>query len=334
VIGRRIGPYRITAALGRGAMGEVYRALDTGLEREVAIKVLPAHVVDDAERLARFEREAKLLASLAHPNIAVVHGLLEHDGGRALAMELVEGESLEDRLAQSLVPLDEALAIALQLASAIEAAHEQGIVHRDLKPGNVLLAADGTVKVIDFGIAKSIEGAGPPLRGARAASPDDQPPGGEFAGTRHGRVLGTAGYMSPEQAAGLPVDKRTDLWSFGVVLCEMLSGRRLAGGEGAPESIEWLFHREIDLAAAPAPVLEGLHRLVARCLEREPRQRLRDAGEARIALERISGWLADPASLDSVAVRRPVAAGALLAALGLGVALGWLLRASVARGRR
>jgi serine/threonine protein kinase len=334
MIGRRLGPYRITAALGRGAMGEVFRALDTELEREVAIKVLPRRLADDAERLARFEREAKLLASLAHPNVAVVHGLLELDGARALAMELVEGESLENRLAGSLVPLEEAVAIALQLAAAIEAAHEQGIVHRDLKPGNVLLAADGTVKVIDFGIAKSLEDADPPRPEARAASDGADPRGDGFPGTRHGRVLGTAGYMSPEQAAGRPVDKRTDLWSFGVVLYEMLSGRRLAGGEGAPASIEWLFHRETDLDAVPAPVLEGLHHLVGRCLEREPRQRLRDAGEARIELERFSAWLDDPASLDSVAVRRPVAAGALLAALGAGVALGWLLRAAVAPTRR
>jgi len=334
MIGRRLGPYRITASLGRGAMGEVYRATDTELEREVAIKVLPARVVDDVERLARFEREAKLLASLSHPNVAVVHGLLDQDGVRALSMELVEGESLEDRLAGALVPLAESVAIALQLASAIEAAHEQGIVHRDLKPGNVLLAADGAVKVIDFGIAKSIEAVGPALPEAATAASGDRSLDDGFPGTRHGRVLGTAGYMSPEQAAGRPVDKRTDLWSFGVVLYEMLSGRRLAGGEGAPDSIEWLFHREIDLDAVPAPVLAGLHRIVARCLEREPRQRLRDAGEARIELERISAWLDDPESFDSVAVRRPVAAGALVVALGAGVALGWLLRAAVASARR
>jgi serine/threonine-protein kinase len=334
MIGLRLGPYRITASLGRGAMGEVYRATDTELEREVAIKVLPPRVADDAERLARFEREAKLLASLAHPNVAVVHGLFESDGVRALAMELVEGESLEDRLAGALLPLEQSVAVALQLASAIEAAHEQGIVHRDLKPGNVLLAADGTVKVIDFGIAKSLEPSGPALPAADEATSGDGSPGDGFPGTRHGRVLGTAGYMSPEQAAGLPVDKRTDLWSFGVVLYEMLSGRRLAGGDGAPDSIEWLFHREVDLDAVPAPVLEGLHHLVGRCLEREPRQRLRDAGEARIELERISAWLDDPARLDSVAVRRPVAAGALLVALGAGVALGWLLRAAVAPDRR
>jgi serine/threonine protein kinase len=329
MIGRRLGPYRITASLGRGAMGEVYRALDTELEREVAIKVLPPHVVDDAERLARFEREAKLLASLSHPNIAVVHGLLDDDGVRALAMELIDGENLENRLAGSRLPLEESLAIALQLAGAIEAAHEQGVVHRDLKPGNVLLTADGSVKVIDFGIAKSLDASGPPLPAGGAAVTGDG-----FTGTQHGRVLGTAGYMSPEQAAGLPVDKRTDLWSFGVVLCEMLSGRRRAGGDGAPPSVDWLFHREIDLDALPQDLPGDLLRLVRRCLEPEPRQRLRDAGEARIELERLLGRLRDPASAGAIAVRRPVAAGALAIVLGAGVVLGWLLRGAVAPRRR
>lgn len=330
MIGRRLGPYEITASLGRGAMGEVYRAFDTRLEREVAIKVLPARVADDPERLARFEREARILASLSHPNVAAVHGLLDRDGVRALVMELVEGESLETRLEGAPPPLGESVAIALQLAMALEAAHEQGIVHRDLKPGNVLLTADGIAKVVDFGIAKSVDEIGPPVPPVTRSAGAPEP----FAGTRHGDVLGTAGYMPPEQAAGLPVDKRADLWAFGVVLYEMLSGRRLAGGDAAPETVDWLFHREIDLDATPAPILDRLLRLVGRCLERDPRQRLRDAGEARIELERIRGWLDDPASIDAVAVRRPHAAGALAAALAAGVVLGWLLHGALARPRR
>jgi serine/threonine protein kinase len=226
--GTRFGPYEITAPIGVGGMGEVYRATDTKLKRQVAIKVLPASVAGDAERLARSQREAEVLASLNHPNIAAIYGLEEADGVNALVMELVEGPTLADRIAQGAIPLDDALPIAKQIAEALEAAHEQGIIHRDLKPANVKVRPDGTVKVLDFGLAKAMD-AGPStsLRAGRVGgnnvtqSPTITTP----AMTAAGMILGTAAYMSPEQARGKPVDKRTDIWAFGCVLFEMLTGK-------------------------------------------------------------------------------------------------------------
>src|SRR5262245_19414270 len=221
--GTRLGPYEVTAQLGEGGMGEVWRATDTNLGRQVAIKVLPDAFAQDRDRLARFEREAKTLAALNHPNIASVHGLEKSDGAYALVMELVEGPTLADRLAKGAMPIDEALAIAKQIADAIEAAHEQGIIHRDLKPANVKVREDGTVKVLDFGLAKAV--------GAASGSTDisRSPTITSPAVTQMGVVLGTAAYMSPEQARSRPVDKRADIWAFGCVFYEMVTGRRLFG---------------------------------------------------------------------------------------------------------
>jgi eukaryotic-like serine/threonine-protein kinase len=218
--GTRLGPYEITAQIGVGGMGEVWCATDTNLGRQVAIKILPDAFAYDPDRLARFEREAKTLASLNHPNIAIIHGLEKADGIRALVMELVEGPTLADRIAQGPIPLDEALPIAKQIAEALEAAHEQVIIHRDLKPANIKLRPDGTVKVLDFGLAKALETAPHPSDASQ--SPTITSP----AMTRMGVILGTAAYMSPEQARGKPVDKRADIWAFGCVLYEMLTGRR------------------------------------------------------------------------------------------------------------
>ena len=223
--GSRLGPYEIVSLIGAGGMGEVYRARDTRLDRDVAIKVLPEPFVSDGERVARFQREAKTLASLNHPNIGSIYGLEEADGVRALVMELVEGPTLADRIAEGHIPIDEALPIAKQIADALEAAHEQGIIHRDLKPANVKVRADGRVKVLDFGLAKAIE----PATSSSAAL--TQSPTLSVAATKAGVILGTAAYMAPEQARGKTVDKRADIWAFGCVLFEMLTGRRAFAGE-------------------------------------------------------------------------------------------------------
>jgi serine/threonine-protein kinase len=222
--GTRFGPYEIAGAIGAGGMGEVYRARDTKLGREVAIKTLPSALAREPDRLARFEREAKLLATLNHAHIASIYGLDEHDGTLYLAMELIEGESLEQKLALGALPVDEALRLALQIALGLEAAHEKGVIHRDLKPANVMITRDGAVKILDFGLAKAF--STDPLESTPAHSPTLS-----VAMTQQGFILGTAGYMSPEQASGQPTDQRADVWSFGVVLYEMLTGAPLFSGE-------------------------------------------------------------------------------------------------------
>jgi serine/threonine protein kinase/Tol biopolymer transport system component len=285
--GTRLGPYEILAPLGAGGMGEVYRAADTKLGREVAIKVLPSEVAWDPERLARFEREARLLASLNHPNIAQVYGfesttLPDGSTGHFLAMELVEGEDLAERLKRGAIPVDETIELARQVAEALEEAHEKGIVHRDLKPANTKVTPDGKVKVLDFGLAKAWAGDG-----AVRASVEDrsQSPTLARTGTQVGVILGTAGYMSPEQARGRPVDRRADIWAFGVVLYEMLSGRRLFEGETVTDVLASVVKDPIDWGVLPEDVPAPLRSLLERCLERDPRKRLRDIGDARIELE-------------------------------------------------
>ena len=264
LIGQSLSHYRVTAAIGAGGMGEVYRATDTRLGRDVAIKVLPAAVVNDPERLARFRREAHLLASLNHPNIAAIYGLEEADGTPFLALELVDGEDLKDRLRRGAIPLDEALEIATQVAEALEEAHNRGIVHRDLKPANVKLATTGRVKVLDFGLAKAwsaSSGSGP------SSTPEvTQSPTLAYSGTLAGVVLGTAAYMAPEQARGKGVDKRADVWAFGVVLWEMLTGRTMFVGETVTDVIAAVVTHDPDLSALPADTPPSVRRLVVRCL--------------------------------------------------------------------
>ena len=238
--GTRLGIYEITAPIGEGAMGQVYRATDTTLSRQVAIKILPDAFACDSERVARFEREAKTLASLNHPNIAAIYGFEKSTGLHALVMELVEGDDLSQRITKGAIKVDEALSIAKQIAEALEAAHEQGIIHRDLKPANIKVRADGAVKVLDFGLAKAIEPTGASLSASQ--SPTITP-----AMTQSGIILGTAIYMSPEQARGKPVDKRTDIWAFGCVLYEMLTGRRAFRGETLPDTIVAILEREAGL---------------------------------------------------------------------------------------
>ncbi len=281
--GTRLGPYEIVAPLGAGGMGEVYRARDTKLNRDVALKVLLPAVANDPDRLARFSREAQVLASLNHPNIAHIHGLEEAEGVTALVLELVEGEDLSQRIARGAIPLDEALPIAKQIAEALEAAHEQGIIHRDLKPANIKVRADGTVKVLDFGLAKAIE-QGSGLRAEGSANAMNSPTLSMHA-TQAGIILGTAAYMSPEQAAGKAVDKRSDLWAFGVVLLEMLTGRQAFGGETTSHVLAAVLKDEPDWITLPAATPAAIRRLLRRCLEKDRKRRLADAADAKLEID-------------------------------------------------
>jgi eukaryotic-like serine/threonine-protein kinase len=300
-------------------MGVVYLGRDTRLDRAVAIKVLPDQLARDPERLARFEREARLLASLTHPNIAGIYGLEDADGVRFLVLEYVEGDTLAQRLQRGALPIDETLDVGCQIAHALEAAHEAGIVHRDLKPGNVKLTPGGAVKVLDFGLAKS---------GATAAdsSPDlTQSPTLTYAGTAVGVILGTAAYMSPEQARGKPVDRRTDIWSFGCVLFECLTGKQAFAGETVSDVIALILQGEPDWAALPARTPEKLRHLIARCLDRDPRRRLRDIGDARIEIEELQGKSSVRASGAHAAPAEPAPIPSTPRAHGLLWALGALL---------
>jgi Tol biopolymer transport system component len=336
--GARLGPYEVVSAIGSGGMGEVFRARDTKLNREVAIKVLPAEFASDAERVARFKREAQVLASLNHPNIAGIHGLEETgaDSGTAsgragivaLVMELVEGEDLSTLIARGAMPLAEALPIARQIAEALEAAHEQGIVHRDLKPGNIKVRADGTVKVLDFGLAKAMDPAG-------ASNPNvSHSPTLTHQSTQAGLIIGTAAYMSPEQAKGKSVDKRADIWAFGVVLYEMLTGKRAFKGEDVSDTLASVLKDTLSMDALPPPTPPRLKRLIERCLERDLKNRLRDIGEARFEISKIEAGALDPSgatAIDAVPAARasrrsrvaPWAVAALFAAAFLIVLALW-----------
>jgi len=275
--GTRLGVYEVTAQIGEGGMGQVYRATDTKLKRQVAIKILPPSLAADHDRLARFQREAEVLASLNHPNIAAIYGLDESGGMSALVMELVEGDDLSQRIARGAVPLDEALPITKQIAEALDAAHEKGIVHRDLKPANIKITPDGVVKVLDFGLAKAVSGS--------AATADlTQSPTIMVSGTREGVILGTAPYMSPEQARGQTVDKRTDIWAFGCVLYEMLTGRPAFARETITDTLAAILEREPDWLLLPTSTPANIRRLLRRCLEKDLKRRCRDIGDARADL--------------------------------------------------
>jgi eukaryotic-like serine/threonine-protein kinase len=286
--GSRLGSYEVVGALGAGGMGEVYRARDQRLGREVALKILPPAVAQDPERLNRFEREAKLLASLSHPNVATLYELEQFDGRSVLVMELAPGEDLSTRISHAPLALEEALPIATQIALALEAAHEKGIVHRDLKPANVKVAADGSVKVLDFGLAKAFDPSDPPSAGAMNS------PTLTAHATQAGIILGTAAYMSPEQARGRAADKRADIWSFGVVLFEMLSGARLFSGETASDTLAAVLRQEIDWTLLPDSTPHAMRQLIRRCLERDRRNRLHDIADARIVLDEIAKGVPEP----------------------------------------
>ena len=317
--GHYIGPYEIVSPLGAGGMGEVYRARDTKLKRDVALKILPADVSRDVERLARFEREARVLASLNHPHIATIYGVDETDGVRALILELVEGPTLAERLGGGPMPVREALSMARQIAEALDAAHEKGIVHRDVKPANIKVTPDGIVKVLDFGIAKM-------------RAPDDAAVEASTVttvGTRAGALLGTAAYMSPEQARGQAVDKRSDIWAFGCVLYEMLTGRAAFAGETVSDTLVHVLEHDPAWDILPPATPPQVRRLLRCCLEKKPKERLRDIGDARIDLDERSGIGFEVPRTGLLSSRRAIA---FWAAIGVAVtgalagSIGWVLK--------
>ena len=278
-LGSRLGNYEILEPLGAGGMGEVYRARDTKLGRDVAIKVLSEEFSRDKERLERFEREAKLLAALNHPNIATLYGFEEHDGQKFLVMELVEGITLAERIAEGPVPIEEAIPMAFQIAEGLEAAHEKGIVHRDLKPANIKITADGNIRILDFGLAKAFAEDASQPEPATSMSPTMT-----RGATRVGVILGTAAYMSPEQAKGKPVDKRADIFAFGAVLFEMLTGKKAFPGESASDVLAAVIKSEPNWRDLPSTLAPRQRELLRRCVEKDPRQRWRDIGDVRLEL--------------------------------------------------
>ncbi|MCX6562565.1 MAG: serine/threonine-protein kinase [Candidatus Aminicenantes bacterium] len=323
MLGKTLGQYRVDSKLGEGGMGVVYEGTDTRLGRTVAIKVLHASVVRDAERMARFEREARILAALNHPNIAAIHGLEESDGTKFLVLEYVPGETLDERIARGPVPLKEALEICRQISEGLEAAHEKGIIHRDLKPANVKITPAGIVKVLDFGLAKAAEAASPPdSQGGTATF--------AFEMTQPGLVMGTPAYMSPEQACGKPVDRRTDIWAFGCVLYEMLTRKLTFAGETMTEMLAAVLDKDPDWGALPATVPENVKHMLRRCLEKNRRFRLRDIGDARLELEDTLAGRATTAiaALPPKTRTRRMIAGALggLVLFGSAVGIGSWLR--------
>ena len=332
MIGQKLLHYEITDQIGAGGMGEVYRARDTKLGRDVAIKILPAELSGDPERIARFEREARTLASLQHPNVATIYGFEEVDGTRFLVMELVDGADLGSRLAAGF-SLDETLSIARQIATGLEAAHERGIIHRDLKPANIMLNDAGEAKILDFGLARA-------WYGDDEESEIEHSPTITAAMTAAGTILGTAAYMSPEQARGRSVDRRADIWAFGVILWEMVTGKRLFEGETVSDTLAAVLRAEPTWEELPVEEAPQLCRLIERCLVRDPQQRLRDIGEARIFLQDGSGEssllslssIGAAAMLDEAVrpsgLRMPMVAGIALVALVIGAIAGWQLLAT------
>jgi hypothetical protein len=328
LVDRQLGAYRVTARLGAGGMGEVYRAHDDRLRRDVAIKVIPRSVAADPERLARFTREARLLAAVNHPNIGAIYGVEESAEIHALVLELIEGETLADRLARGGtrgVPIAEALEIAKQIASALDAAHEKGIVHRDLKPANVKITPDGVVKVLDFGLGKMLTD-GDAVGHADAATRND---------TREGVILGTPAYMSPEQARGLAVDKRSDIWAFGCVLYEMLAGRQAFDGEDVVDVLGRVLQREPDLRALPQATPPSVQRLLARCLEKDRNKRLSQVAICAFQIDEAlaglsSGAVAPRAGMAATSSARPyrMLAAGLAAGAVLGTGIVWFARSA------
>ena len=278
MIGTKLAHYEITQHLGSGGMGDVYQATDSKLGRSVAIKFLPKAFSHDNERVARFQREARVLASLNHPNIAAIHGLEEFGGRKFLVMELVTGETLAERIKRGAIPVDEALGIAKQIARGLEEAHEKGVIHRDLKPANIKISEQAQVKVLDFGLAKAFAGEAGEMNLSNS-------PTLSMVATNAGVILGTAAYMSPEQAKGKKTDRTTDLWAFGCVLYEMLAGRAAFEGETLGEILGSVFKAEPDWSQLPAETPESIRRLLRRCLQKEPNLRVRDIRDARIEID-------------------------------------------------
>src|SRR5262245_17214923 len=324
-IGQRVGSYEITSLLGRGGMAEVYLARDARLDRSVAIKTLPEQFESDAERLARFEREAKILASLSHPNIGAIYGLEKHDGRHVLVLELVEGQTLADLVARGPMPVNESLRLAVQIAEALQAAHEKGVIHRDLKPANIKITRDGTVKVLDFGLAKAGD-----VESSDGDGLSNSPTLRTLASTP-GMILGTAAYMSPEQAKGRHVDRRTDIFAFACVLYEMLTGKRAFEGEDVSDTLAAVLRAEPNWSALPEEVSPGLRTLIQRCLAKDRTKRVAEISAAKLVLSEPdfmgSAGASAVASATSPLGSRWTASSLVIAALILaGGALVWLLR--------
>jgi serine/threonine protein kinase len=316
-----IGPCTITREIGRGGMGVVYLARDTKLDRDVAIKALPPDMAEDPERLERFEREAKTLAQLNHPNVAGIYGVEDQEGQKYLILEYVEGETLADRLDRGPLPVDEALEICVEIAAGVEAAHDAGIIHRDLKPDNIKIAPDGKVKVLDFGLARTedVIGSGSSISDAQTLTTPHTP-------TEPGQVLGTAPYMSPEQARGRRLDKRSDIWSFGVLLYECLTGRSPFVGETVSDSIGAILHKDVDLDRLPAGTPPVVRRVLSRCLTRDKTLRYRDIGDVRLDLTLpADGRGGDAEAAGSRHLTGPGLALALILAVAAG-AFAWTLK--------
>ena len=316
MIGRTLSHYEILDELGRGGMGEVYRARDTKLGREVAIKVLPEEFAEDEERLVRFEREARLLAQLNHKNVATLHGLEEHHGQKFLVMELVQGETLAERIARGPIPVSETLPLFLQIAEGLEAAHEKGIIHRDLKPANIKIAPDGAPKILDFGLAKAFVGD-------ESAPYSSQSPT-LTKGTALGAILGTASYMSPEQARGKSVDKRTDIWAYGCCLFESLTGQRAFDGDTVTDVLAAVVGKEPDLSELPDEVPSQVSKLLQRCLEKDPRERAPDIGMARLEIKDALTSPAEPFGAAPAAVARSVSLTKAAVVVGLAALTGFV----------
>jgi serine/threonine-protein kinase len=317
--GARFGPYEIAEKIGAGGMGEVYRAHDTALKRDVAVKVLPESFANDKDRLARFQREAEVLASLNHSNIAQIYGLEKADGNTVIVMELVEGPTLADRIAQGPLPPEEALAIARQVADALEAAHERQVVHRDLKPANIKVRPDGAIKILDFGIAKALD--------AEAISGGRAPVKNTPAVTETGIILGTAAYMSPEQARGKPIDQRTDIWAFGCLLFEMLTGQPAFGGEDVMLTLARVLDRDTDMSSMPGTISPAVRHTIKLCLEKNPKKRIADIRDVRLALEGgfEAAFARSTQTAGATSRALPIAAAAVVAALLVGAAV-WFLK--------
>jgi serine/threonine protein kinase len=325
MIGKTLGHYEITSQLGKGGMGEVYRAKDKVLGRDIAIKVLPEEFARDTDRVARFQREAKLLASLNHPNIASIYGLEESNGTHFLVMELIEGETLADRIKTGPISIEDSLKFALQIAQALEAAHEKGVIHRDLKPANIKITADAIVKVLDFGLAKAFAGE----QGEMILSDS---PTLSAAATQQGIILGTAAYMSPEQAKGKTVDKRTDIWAFGCVLFEMLTGRPAIQGDDVSEILASVIKGDTNLNLLPPDINPRVREALSRCLQKDAKKRIRDIADVQFELEqaRTQPVAAEPAAgagrRRGIRLALPVAAALILAVIA--GAAGWFLKPS------
>jgi serine/threonine protein kinase len=335
MIGKSLIHYEISAQIGKGGMGEVYQAKDTKLGRDVAIKVLPEEFALDKDRVTRFQREAKLLASLNHPNIAAIHGLEESEGTHFLVMELIEGDTLRDRIKSGPIPVEESLKLALQMAEALEAAHEKGVIHRDLKPANIKVTPDGKVKILDFGLAKAYVGD------QENMSPMDSPTI-SAAATQQGVILGTAAYMSPEQARGKPVDKRADIWAFGCVLFEMLTGQAAFQGEDVSETLASVIKGDSNLALLPENIHPRVREVITRCLQKDMRKRYSSIGDARYEIEQAlsdpSGVFAQPSVLTKPKKKLRVGIPWLTAAVAISLIAAsvavWILKPSPPREKR